>query len=348
MLKIKNFLIACLFLFPQYFFAQYTDVINSNRPGETVSAYSVGKSVIQAEAGFYGINEKHDTQNYEANGFGVDFTLRWGLFAEQLEFIADIQYQNEKFSTPATSFKKSNFKQTYLGAKYLIYDPFKNYKEDVNIYSYNANKKFRWRQLIPAVSIFAGANFVFKDNPYAYNSNTLNYYSTESGVSPKVMLITQNHFGAKWVLVSNIIADYIGTDNSGYGYILTLTRGFNSKWSGFIENQGYKSDLYSDAIFRGGAAYLLSRNMQIDASISKNIKNTPSLLYGGIGFSIRYDDKHKEELTRVGKVKKPKNKKEKKEKLTKEEQEALEKTQKEEDYQEKERKRKAKYEKKKK
>nr|WP_294922850.1 transporter [uncultured Flavobacterium sp.] len=343
MLKIKNFLIACLFLFPQYFFAQYTDVINSNRPGETMSAFSVGKSVIQAEAGLYGINEKHDTQNYEASGFGTDFTLRWGLFVEQLEFIADIQYQNEKFITPATSFKKSNLKQTYLGAKYLIYDPFKNYKGDVNIYSYNANKKFRWRQLIPAVSIFGGANFVLKDNPYAYNSNTLNYYSTKSGVSPKIMLITQNHFGSKWVLVSNIIADYIGTGNSGYGYILTLTRGFNSKWSGFVENQGYKSDLYSDAIFRGGAAYLLSRNMQIDASISKNLKNTPSLLYGGIGFSIRYDDNHKEELTRVGKVKKTKKKKNK-DKITKEELEEQDRIKEEEDYQEKERLRKAKYE----
>lgn len=347
MLKIKNFLIACLFLFPQYFFAQYTDVINSNRPGETMSAFSVGKSVIQAEVGLYGINEKHDVQDYEATGFGTDFTLRWGLFLEQLEFIADIQYQNETFTTPVTSFKKSNFKQTNLGAKYLIYDPFKNYKGDVNIYSYGPSKKFKWRQLIPAVSIFAGANFVYKNNPYAYNSNTLNFYSNESGFSPKIMLMTQNHFGdGRWVLVSNIIADYIGTDNSGYGYILTLTRGFNSKWSGFVENQAYKSDLYSDLIVRGGAAYLLSRNVQVDASISKNLKNTPSLLYGGIGFSIRYDDKHKEELTRVGKPKKPK--KDKKDKLTKEEQEALEKTQKEEDYQEKERKRKAKYEKKKK
>nr|WP_315240235.1 transporter [uncultured Flavobacterium sp.] len=347
MLKIKNFLIACLFLFPQYFFAQYTDVINSNRPGETMSAFSVGKSVIQAEVGLYGINEKHDVQNYEATGFGTDFTLRWGLFLEQLEFIADIQYQNETFTTPVTSFKKSNFKQTNLGAKYLIYDPFKNYKGDVNIYSYGPSKKFKWRQLIPAVSIFAGANFVYKNNPYAYNSNTLNFYSNESGFSPKIMLMTQNHFGdGRWVLVSNIIADYIGTDNSGYGYILTLTRGFNSKWSGFVENQAYKSDLYSDLIVRGGAAYLLSRNVQVDASISKNLKNTPSLLYGGIGFSIRYDDKHKEELTRVGKPKKPK--KDKKDKLTKEEQETLEKTQKEEDYQEKERKRKAKYEKKKK
>jgi hypothetical protein len=56
------------------------------------------------------------------------------------------------------------------------------------------------------------------------------------------MLITQNHLGdGTWVFVTNIIADYIATDYPSYGYVLTLT-GFNDKWSGFVENQGFKSD----------------------------------------------------------------------------------------------------------
>lgn len=339
MFKIKNILITGLFFIPQLFHAQYTDDINSNRPGETMSAFSVGKSVIQAEIGFYGINEEHNIQNYQASGFGTDLMLRYGLLLEKLELIADIQYQTQEFTTPFTSFKKTDFKQTVLGAKYLIYDPFKNYEKSVNIYSYKANRRFDWHQLIPAVSIFAGANFVFKDNPYAFGSNTLTFASAESSISPKVILITQNHFGdGRWVLVSNIIADYITTDYSGYGYVLTLTRGFNKQWSGFLENQGYKSDLYSDAIVRGGAAYLLSANMQIDASISSNFKNTPSVLYGGVGFSWRYDTKYKEQQMQFGKEKKSKKSKKSKAEKTKEE------DQKNIDYQERERKRKARYE----
>jgi len=339
MFKIKSILITGLVFIPQLFVAQYTDDINSNRPGETMSAFSVGKSVIQAEIGFYGINEEHNIQNYQASGFGTDLMLRYGLFLEKLELIADIQYQTQEFSTPFTSFKKNDFKQTVLGAKYLIYDPFKNYEKSVNIYSYKANRRFDWHQLIPAVSIFAGANFVFKDNPYAFGSNTLTFASAESSISPKVMLITQNHFGdGRWVLVSNIIADYITTDYSGYGYVLTLTRGFNKQWSGFLENQGYKRDLYSDAILRGGAAYLLSANMQIDASISTNFKNTPSVLYGGVGFSWRYDTNYKEQQMQFGKEKKSKKSKKSKAQETKEE------DQKNIDYQERERKRKARYE----
>ena len=137
MLKNKTLFIAVLCLVPQFFFAQYTDIINSNRPGETMSAYAVGKSVIQAELGVYGIKEKHDLLNYDASGFGTDLSLRYGAFLEKLEFILDLQYQTENFSTPYTSYKKNNFRQTVLGAKYLIYDPFKNYEKKKNIYSYN-------------------------------------------------------------------------------------------------------------------------------------------------------------------------------------------------------------------
>ncbi|MDZ4329180.1 MAG: transporter [Flavobacterium sp.] len=287
MSKIKILLIAAISMIPSIHYGQHTDQINSNRPGETMSAYAVGKSVIQIETGVYGLKQNHSLLNYDANGFGIDATLRWGLFMEKLELIADIQYQNEKYTTLFNSSNRADFKQTVLGAKYLIYDPFKNYEKKVNIYSWKANRAFNWRQLIPAVSVYAGANFTMADNPYSF--------SPESSISPKIILITQNHLGdGKWVFVTNIIADYVTTDYPSYGYVLTLTRGFNDKWSGFVENQGFKSDFYSDAIVRGGAAYLLNKDMQIDASISTSLKDTPSALYGGIGFSWRYDANYQE------------------------------------------------------
>jgi hypothetical protein len=39
--------------------------------------------------------------------------------------------------------------------------------------------------------------------------------------------------------------------------------------------------------------------MQIDASISTSLKDTPSILYGGIGFSWRYDANYKEVRMKV-------------------------------------------------
>ena len=295
MQKLKIVLAAALFTIPSIHYAQYTDEINSNRPGETMSAFAVGKSVIQVETGVYGINQKHDLLGYKANGFGLDVTLRYGLFLERLEIIADIQYQNEMYTSLFSKTAIADFRQLVLGAKYLIYDPNKKYSRKVNLYSWKANKSFQWRQLIPAVSGFAGVNYAAENNPYAYSNRNPTTSRYPAQFSPKAMLITQNNFGdGKWVLVSNIIADYIGTEFPSYSYAVTLTHGFTNKWSGFIENQGIKSDLYADAIMRGGAAYLLHKNMQVDASVGSSLKNTPSALFGGIGLSWRYDAKYKE------------------------------------------------------
>lgn len=272
--------------------AQYTDVINSNRPGESMSGFSVGENVFQLETGIFGIREKHRLLGTESAGFGADLALRWGLFAEQLEFVLDLQYQADSYKTSLATERRSALRQTTIGAKYLIYDPYKNYEEKVNIYSWKANHKFKWRQLIPAIGVYAGANLNF-DNPYTFES--------DPNISPKLMVITQNQLSGGFVIVGNIIADKITSDFPSYGYILTVTKGINEQWSAFIENQGIKSDYYADALMRGGAAYLLKENMQVDASLAFNLKDTPSIFYGGVGFSWRFDKNYKPVLIRSGK-----------------------------------------------
>ncbi|MFN3908000.1 MAG: transporter [Flavobacterium sp.] len=278
--------IPCFF-FVLSFHAQHTDIINSNRPGESMTAFSVGKNVSQIESGIYGISEKHQLLQYDAKGLGIDLAIRYGLFLEQLEFIGNIQYQLDKYNSPITKEDRSAIKYAVIGAKYLVYDPYKYYEEKVNIYSWKANQKFKWRQLIPIVAVYAGANLNFTNNPfYALPVE-------ESNVSAKAMLVTQNHFGQRWVLVTNTFMDKIGSETQNFGYLITLTHAFNQKFSGFLENKGIMGDFYSDQILTTGLAYLMGTNMQVDISVSKNFKNTPDILYGGVGFSIRFDKKHK-------------------------------------------------------
>ncbi len=281
--------------------AQYTDQINSNRPGESQSPFAVGKSVIQVEAGCYGIQENHSLLGTEIKGVGTDLNLRYGTIKEELEFSVKLQYQFDQYQTPFEVEKRNGLKQAVIGAKYLFYDPSKNYEEKINLKSWKAKYKFKWRQFIPSVAAFAGVN-INVNNPYTFKS--------DPRISPKVMLITQNQFTGGMVLVTNIIADKIGTEYPSYGYVLTLTKGFNEHWSGFIENQGYKSQFYADAILRGGAACLIGSDMQIDASVGTNFKETPSLFFGGVGFSWRFDDNYKN----VKKKKLKANAKDKKEK----------------------------------
>lgn len=285
MLQLKKKLLGLLLITSGMAIAQHTDEINCNRPGESFGAYSIGKKVIQAESGIYYIKEKHNLQEWESEGFGVDLALRYGAFFEQLEFIAEMQYQTDSYTSPTLDEDRNGFKQLTVGAKYLFYDPWKNYVEKVNVYSWKANKKFNWKKLRPAIGGYVGANFNVGDNPFTF--------PTDPSVSPKAMLILQNHFGLRTVLTTNLIADKFTTDYPSYGYILTLSHGINQNWSVFLENQGYKSDWYSDCIFRGGAAYLLKKNMQIDASLGANTKNTPSIFTGAVGFSWRFDKAYK-------------------------------------------------------
>ena len=290
--------------------AQFTDVINSNRPGKSMSAFSVGKTVFQAEAGIYGIDESHKYLNYESRGLGGELSLRYGAFFEQLEFVLDMQYQNDRYETVANEINRSGLKQFTLGAKFLLYDPNKNYDRKPNLYSWKANHAFSWREFIPSVAVYGGFNLEIGNNPFKFRH--------EEKFSPKGMIMTQNQFG-KYVFVTNLIVDKIATNYMSYGYIVTLTRGFSPRWSGFIENQGTQSDYYTDGTFRGGAAYLLWENIQIDASIGKNIKDTPSTLTAGIGISWRFDENYEQEWTRAPDKKddKDKDKKDKKAKKDK-------------------------------
>lgn len=305
--------------------AQYTDVINSNRPGKSMSAFSVGETVFQAEAGFFGLSEKHDAIRYESNGLGSDLSIRYGAFWEQFEMILDIQYQQDWYQQPLVEDTRSGLRQTVIGAKYLVYDPFKNAVEDKpNIFSWKANqkKKFKFRDLIPAVSLYAGFNLRIGNNPYVMD---------DAVISPKGMLITQHHFGSRWVWVNNVIMDKITTEDAYLGLVSTLTRGFNVRWSGFLEFQGIKGDFYSDYLFRGGAAFLVRENIQIDASLSKNIKDTPDVLGASIGLSWRFDANYEKIYLRSTKPvddkdKKGKDKKDKKDKKKRKDEVELEET----------------------
>lgn len=246
-----------------------------------MSAFSVGQTVFQTEFGVYGVKEKHSLLNTETKGFGSELSFRYGAFLEQLEFIVDLDYRMDKVTQESNSVKRSALRQSIIGAKYLIYDPYKKRAtKKPNLYSWKANNSFSWKELIPAVGVYAGASINLTDNEFSFVGDPV--------ISPKIMLITQSQFG-KNVFVTNIISEKFNSDYPSYSYVATLTHGFSEQWSGFIENQGIKSDFYSDFIFRGGAAYLLAENFQIDASIGGSTKDTPSIVNAAIGFSWRFD-----------------------------------------------------------
>ncbi len=311
--KLNSLLFLLLFSFFSVS-AQYTETINSNRPGFSQGAFSVGKNVIQLEGGFGLGNEAHELKNTETNAFIIDYNIRYGVWKEELEVSLIGTYQSNSVTdnSGASSFdyKESNFTTNTLGAKYLFFDPYrKKALEKPNLYSWKANNRFHWKDLIPAIAVYAGVNFDTADNTLTPG--------TESSISPTVAISTQNNWGT-WVFVTNISGERITEDMPSYSYILTLTHTFNPKMSAFLENQGIKSDFYADQLLRGGVAYLINQDFQIDASFLMNFKDTPSRLYGRIGVSYRIDlHKQDEFIEDKGKVGRDKKKEEKGEKKSK-------------------------------
>ena len=282
----KSILFFLLSLITTQAFSQYTDVINSNRPGVSRSAYSVGTNVVQFEVGPYMIKEERTpATSYEVDGFGVDFSARYGLLWEELELNIEGSFQNDTktyTSNLSAEDKRANFKFLTVGAKYLVYDPYKNSEnEKPNLYSWKANHRFKWKSLIPAVSIYAGANYDTKNNPYTAQGI--------EGFSPKVMIATQHLFNGGWVFVMNFIKDRIGTNQPDFQYILTLTHALSPKWVMFAETQGIQSDFYADNLFRLGGGYLWSKDFQLDSAVTFNTKDTPSVFGVNFGMSYRLD-----------------------------------------------------------
>lgn len=266
--------------------AQYTETINSNRPGASQGAFSVGTNVLQLEGGGYYGNDKHNLRITDTDLLGLDYSLRYGLFFEALEVSLTGAFQAEtttiRIGANDEEFKRSNFRANTLGLKYMIFDPNVSIEPDKpNLYSWNANQRFKWKTLIPAVAVYAGANFSFGENPYLLPG--------EKKFSPKVALITQNNWQGGWVLVTNIIADRLTEAEPSFTGMVTLTHTFSQKFAGFLEYQAIFSNIYADDIFRGGLAYLINDDLQVDISGLLNFKNTPSRWQVATGLSYRFD-----------------------------------------------------------
>jgi hypothetical protein len=269
---------------------QYTDVINSNRPGQSVSAYSVGTGVFQVESGLFYEQRDHAVLDTDSGIFGLSMALRYGFLFEALEihYEGAFQSQNITYNTTGTEERLTDFGRNRLGLKFLVFDPYKDPERNKpNLYSWRANNVFQLRNLIPAVSVYAGANFVLGDNPF---------YPEDPAFSPRAMVATQSRLTPRFVLITNFAYDRIGTDFPEWSYLVSITHAFrNPRWSVFVENQGIDSDRYSDILLRSGIAYLVSKNFQADILLGASFKNSPSRIFIAGGISYRLDN-HQDKL----------------------------------------------------
>ena len=318
--KMKKHLVIFLFLMPLLLNSQYTESINSNRPGTSHGAFSVGKDVLQFELGISQLNLNHKyLDNASVKGISINYNVRYGLHFENLELflkggfikreITNFTINGRFFATRDEKF----FNEHKVGLKYLIFDPFKNKDwHGMSMYSWKKNNRIRLTDFIPAISVFTGGDFVLVDHiqydDHFYRTKQQQYlYPDQAPFSPFFGIATQNHFQGKWVVVNNISIENLVGEYSNINYLFTLTHNLtNPKWSIFVEFQHFDNQIYSDNLFKFGIANLLSKNSQIDLNFGGSLKDTPTYSYFDLGFSQRIDwhkDVSPEEKERLKKLK---------------------------------------------
>ena len=260
--------------------AQYTSVINSNRPGFSESPYSVGTGIYQLEMGFFKNSSKIVRTFTIPNSFGSNLFFRTSFLKEKLEFNTNISFQKDKvaFKNVFTShYFTTGLSKLTVGAKYLVYQ--QEYEDkSKEVRSWKRRHAFDWKRAIPSVAVYAGIN-----------TNFVNDIHKLEGMSPKIGVLLQNNLSKKLNIVTNIFYDYIGSDYAEISYIVTGTYALNHEWSTFIEHQGAYNKYQTNNNFGTGIAYLANSHFQIDASTRLNFNGKTTESYAAIGFSFRLD-----------------------------------------------------------
>ena len=275
----KLLLFIVLFLLGSFsYFAQYTDVINSNKPGFSESPYSVGTGIYQFENIFFYKKTSVAPTFSIPESYGTDLLFRTGFLLEKLELNAQLTYAKDSiaFKNIFTSkYTGHGFSRATIGAKYLLYE--QEYEDKTKeVRSWKRRNQFDNKRLIPSVAIYLGMNTDF-----------LSEWHKKRSITPKVGLLLQQNISDDFNIITNIYYDYIGTDFSEISYIVTATQNFSGRWSAFIENQTVFQKYQNNINLGVGFAYLFNKNLQINTSARLLLEGNSKGYYAGLGISYR-------------------------------------------------------------
>ncbi|CAL2104334.1 conserved exported protein of unknown function [Tenacibaculum sp. 190130A14a] len=286
----KKILFFILLLIASAVKAQYTNVINSNRPGFSENPYSVGTGVYQFESNIFFRKAEATPLFSNTQSLGLDLLFRTSFLYEKLELNLHTSFQNDKIALKnvfETSQTQTGLGKFTLGAKYLVYAPEYNDKGK-EIRSWKGRHSFDWKRWIPHVGVYAGLNF----------GSFLTSYHERGGISPKVGVLLLNELSNEFNIVTNLYYDYIGTDFSQFSYILTGTYNVNDYWSVFGEMQSQFEKYETKTNLGLGLAYLYNENLQFNTSVRAMLERENAGVYAGIGVSYRIN-RHVDEFSEI-------------------------------------------------
>lgn len=232
--------------------AQTSEVIRSNRPGQYLSPNTVGKNILQIEAGLdYLSSAYQDMVIYRT--YTPNALLRYGI--------------NEKFEINAA------FGHTFTSSKYVEMN-------DISTALFGATLNLINGDISPmSLGLNASINLpIFSE----FNSNYNNYHIT---------LMAEKNIN-KLAIGANLGATYDPTLSNVIGtYCVSLSYYLTNNLNLLLENFGTFGELPFSTSLGGGLAYIINKNLQFDLYALTNLNGIGDVFLGSVGFSWRLNSK---------------------------------------------------------
>lgn len=257
---ILPFCIIAMLLLANSAYCQYQDAINADRPGITISAYTVGKKVLQMEHGVEFFDNFEDTAN--TNTYTTDHVIRYGL-SKRFEVNMLFKYQHDLVRYDNKEFLKQNgISNLQFGFRVSLCDE-KKWRPAII---------FQQRLIMPRISSTYGNE----------------HLGTESSVSTNYSLPKNMTLGTTWVLAwdGNTTAP-LGQYAINFGFPIT------GQLNAFVENYGQLQSQVFETRIDAGLMYVIGNNLQLDLSggYGRNAGINDYFVSAGVAWRVRFREK---------------------------------------------------------
>jgi hypothetical protein len=211
--------------------AQYNETIRADRPGQALSAFTVGRGIFQVQCGFDYFGS-HDALN-KTTGVLNNTVIRYGI-TEHFEINSQFEYKGQRITQNKDTSRNTQrgVSATDLGIRYHIYEG----KGPV------PSVGFQFGTRLPVL----GTDYKIKD------------------LAPRFLIITSQQFSEKFS-VNTVWGTAWNGNNSvpKYNYVINLSLSLSDRLGVFVENYGSVEAGVFTTYFDGGISWLLTSDLQL-------------------------------------------------------------------------------------
>lgn len=235
-------------------FSQTDSFIQSDRPGQSIGAGVVGKSVFQVQSG---IDNGWSKSISETNTIFSNTVLRYGT-SESFELSAVFNYQEDFFNNNGLKTNQKGLSGLHVGFRSAVIDKANGF--------------------VPTMAIQTH-----------FKLNTVQSVYRAIDIAPVVTLSMTHNLCSSTSWTHNFGLDYDGnTSAPKYFGTSNIAHSINEKWGSFIELYGNFKNNYGSVYINSGGEYFVDNNLKIDFSAGWGNNHGTSEAFVSLGLSWRF------------------------------------------------------------